>query len=234
MTKSIAQVKGMRDRRVKAPEPGEPLPSRQARRRWSPLPRMSAEARREQFISAAIEVMSARGLEHATTRSIASQAGAPQAAIHYAFRDKNELLAAVIMEVGAQVERVLRAAVRPEKGLIAAVRDGLSAYWQHVVGDDGLQLLQYELTIFCRRTPGYEWLAEAQYVRYASVVEEVFRSALAHEPGAPEIDLAALSRFMVAVVDGLILQYEVHHDAEQARTGLELAVRAASLLAGLS
>lgn len=30
------------------------------------------------------------------------------------------------------------------------------------MGDDGLQLLQYELTIFSLRTPGYEWLAQAQ------------------------------------------------------------------------
>jgi AcrR family transcriptional regulator len=194
---------------------------------------MSAEARREQFIAAAIEVMAAHGLEHATTRSIATQAGAPQAAIHYAFRDKNELLAAVIMEVGGQVERVLRAAVRPERGLIAAVRDGLSAYWEHVVGDDGLQLLQYELTIFSRRTPGYEWLAEAQYARYVAVVEEVFGAALAHEPEPPEVDLAALSRFMVAVVDGLIIQYQVHHDAAQSRAGLDLAIRTATLLTGL-
>ncbi|HCU96905.1 MAG TPA: hypothetical protein DHU96_31005 [Actinobacteria bacterium] len=39
---------------------------------------MSAEARREQFVSAATEVMSANGLEHATTRAIAAAAGAPQ------------------------------------------------------------------------------------------------------------------------------------------------------------
>lgn len=194
---------------------------------------MSAEARRQQFITAAIEVMSARGLDHATTRSIATHAGAPQAALHYAFRDKNELLAAVVMEVGAQVERVLRDAVQPEKGLIAAIRDGLNAYWEHVAGDDGLQLLQYELTIFSRRTPGYEWLAEAQYARYAAVVEEVFRAALDHEPDPPAIDLAELSRFMVAVVDGLIIQYQVHHDAGQARTGLDLAIRTAALLTGL-
>ncbi len=194
---------------------------------------MSAEARREQFIGAAIEVMSARGLEHASTRAIATQAGAPQAAIHYAFRDKNELLAAVIMEVGARVERVLRAAVQPGKGLIAAVRDGLNAYWEHVVGDDGLQLLQYELTIFSRRTPGCEWLAEAQYARYVAVVEEVFGAALAHDPDPPAIDLAALSRFMVAVVDGLIIQYQVDHDAVRSRAGLDLAIRTATLLTGL-
>ena len=200
----------------------------------SALARMSAQARREQFVQAAIEVMSREGLERATTRRIAQHAGAPQGAVHYAFRDKNELLAGVVMEVGAQVERVLRDAVRPEKGLAAALHDGLHAYWDHVVGDDGLQLLQYELTVFSRRTPGFEWLAEAQYTRYAAVVEEVFRAALAHEPDPPEVDLAALSRFTVAAVDGLIIQYEARHDAEQSRVDLATAIRAAALLAGVA
>lgn len=195
---------------------------------------MSAEARREQFVRAAIELMSAEGLERATTRRIAQHAGAPQAAIHYAFRDKNELLAAVIMEVGAGVERVLRAAIDPEKGLAAAIGDGLRAYWNHVVGDDGLQLLQYELTVFSRRTPGYEWLAEAQYTRYAAVVEDIFNAALEHEPDPPALDASALSRFTVAVVDGLILQYEVRHDAEQSRGDLDRAIHMATLMTGLT
>ncbi len=38
---------------------------------------------------------------------------------------------------------------------------------------------------------------------------------------------------MVAVVDGLIIQYQVHHDAGQSRTGLALAIRTAALLTGL-
>jgi AcrR family transcriptional regulator len=197
----------------------------------SPLSRMSADARREQLVSAAIEVMSARGLGHASTRAIASHARAPQAAIHYAFRDKNELLAAVIAEVGTEVERVLRAAVDPGKGLIAAVRDGVNAYWEHVAGDDGLQLLQYELTIFSLRTPGYEWLAQAQYARYTAIVEQILRSALGREADPPAVDVAALSRLLVAVVDGLIIQYEVHHDAAQARADLDVAIRGATLMA---
>jgi AcrR family transcriptional regulator len=194
---------------------------------------MSAEARREQFVRAAIEVMSTSGLDQATTRRIAEHAGAPQAALHYAFRDKNELLAEVIKEVGTEVERVLRAAIRPEKGLVAAISDGLSAYWEHVVGDDGLQLLQYELTIFSRRTPGQEWLADVQYARYVAVVEDAFGEALAHEADPPPVDLGALARLAVAMVDGLILQYEVHHDAERSRADLATAAHLAIHLTGL-
>ena len=48
---------------------------------------MSAQARREQFVEAAISVMSKEGLDRATTRRIAEEAGAPNGAFNYAFRD---------------------------------------------------------------------------------------------------------------------------------------------------
>ena len=194
------------------------------------MARLSVDERREQFVRAAITVMSREGLDRATTRRIAEVAGAPQAALHYAFRDKEELLVAVVGEVTGEVERILRAAVVPADGLEAAVRSASSAFWQHVIGDDGLQLMQYELSIHCRRTPGLEWLAEWQYNRYVMVAQDVFQAAADADPAVSGVDVATLSRFIVAATDGLILQYEVHHDRALAQRDSELTVRAAMLL----
>jgi len=203
-------------------------------RRLSTLARISAQDRREQFVEAAIKVMSREGLERTTTRRIAEEAGAPQGAFHYAFRDKNELLTGVVAAVTMQVEQVLGAAVDPTKGLAAAIHDGLHAFWKHVVSDDGLQLMQYELTIFCRRTEGFEWLAEWQYTRYAAAALEVFQAAAAHEPGPLEIDMTDLTNFLVAAMDGLVIQYEVSHDGQRCQRDLDNVIRAATLLTGLT
>ncbi|MGW3765780.1 TetR/AcrR family transcriptional regulator [Streptomyces sp. NPDC005131] len=197
------------------------------------LARMSVEARREQFVKAAVDVMAREGLERATTRRIAEQAGAPQGAVHYAFRDKNELLSAVIAAVTLQVEQVLREAVDASLGLAAAIDHAVRAFWRHVVGDDGLQLMQYELLIFCRRTPGLEWLAEWQYTRYITAVQDVLGEAHACEPAPPQVDLPALVRFLVAAVDGLVIQYAVRHDAAQSEADLANIIRSAIALAGL-
>ena len=198
-----------------------------------PLTRMSAEARREQFVEAAIKVMSREGLERTTTRRIAEEAGAPQGAFHYAFRDKNELLTAVVGAITLEVEKILRDAVEPARGLAAAIDDGLRAFWRYVVSDDGLQLMQYELTIFCRRTEGYEWLAEWQYARYTAAALEVFEAAASYEDDPPAITMTDLTNFLVASMDGLVIQYEVTHDAVRCDRDLGLVVRAATLLAGL-
>jgi AcrR family transcriptional regulator len=198
------------------------------------MARLSVDERREQFVRAAITVMSQEGLDRATTRRIAEVAGAPQAALHYAFRDKEELLVAVVGEVTGEVERILRAAVDPGGGLEAAVRSASAAFWDHVVGDDGLQLMQYELSIHCRRTPGLEWLAEWQYNRYVMVAQDVFATAADADPSVDDVDVAALSRFIVAATDGLILQYEMHHDRAVSSADAELVVQAAMGLVRLA
>jgi len=107
------------------------------------------------------------------------------------------------------------------------------AFWSHFVSDDGLQLMQYELTIFCRRTEGYEWLAEWQYTRYATAALEVFQAAAACEAGPLALDMTDLTNFLVAAMDGLVLQYEVSHDKERCLRDLENVIRAATLLVGL-
>ena len=193
---------------------------------------MSAQARREQFVEAAIKVMSREGLDRATTRRIAEEAGAPHGAFHYAFRDKNELLTEVVAAVTRQIENILREAVDPARGLAAAIEDGLRAFWRHAVSDDGLQLMQYELMIFSRRTAGYEWLAEWQYARYTSAALDVLQRGAEHEAVPPRIDLADLARFLVSAVDGLVIQYEVTHDAQRCDQQLENVIRAGTMLAG--
>ena len=196
------------------------------------LTRISAQVRREQFVEAAIKVMAREGLERATTRRIAQEAGAPHGTFHYAFRDKNELLTEVVAAVTRQIENILREAVDPARGLAAAIEDGLRAFWRHAVSDDGLQLMQYELMIFSRRTAGYEWLAEWQYARYTSAALDVLQRGAEHEAVPPRIDLADLARFLVSAVDGLVIQYEVTHDAQRCDQQLENVIRAGTMLAG--
>jgi AcrR family transcriptional regulator len=196
------------------------------------LTRISAEARREEFVAAAIKVMAREGLDRATTRRIAEEAGAPQGFFHYVFRGKNELLAAVTGAVTEQVERVLRDAVDPRKGLAAAITDAVEAFWRHVLADDGLQLMQYELVIYSRRTPGLEWLADWQYTRYIAAATEVLAAAAEYDAQSA-ISLDQLIRFLVAAVDGLVLQYTVHRDAEQSQRDVSNVIRAAVALTGL-
>jgi hypothetical protein len=73
--------------------------------------------------------------------------------------------------------------------------------------------VQYERTIFCRRTAGFEWLAEWQYTRYTTATLELLKAAADHERRPLDVDLRDLANFVVAGMDRLILQHEVSHGA---------------------
>lgn len=198
------------------------------------MPRPNADERREQLVRAALTVMSAEGLERATARRIAEEAGRSPAALRYAFPDRQQLVVAVVGELATQTERSLRAAARAapaSSGLEGTVRAVLSVLWQQVVGDEGRHLLPYELAIHCRRTGGLEWLADWHHQRRVVVLLEVLQQVAdaEHRPG--DLDAAALARFVVAGADGLILQFAMHHDRATTQADLEVLVRSAMALA---
>lgn len=196
------------------------------------MARISAQARRDQLLEAAIRVMSKEGLDRATTRRIAEESGTTQGVFHYAFHDKNELLTAVVAAVTTEIEKILRISVDPIQGLAQAINDSIRGIWTYVRRDDGLQLMQYELTIYCRRTPGFEWLAEWQYSRYTASTLEILTESLQNEEIA--IDLQELTNFIVAGVDGLIIQYEVMHDAVRSERDISNLIKAACALANIN
>src|SRR3954467_3655266 len=57
------------------------------------------EVRRQQFVDAAIAVVARDGVDGATTRRIAEEAGAPLATLHYCFQTKENLLWAVFEQI---------------------------------------------------------------------------------------------------------------------------------------
>jgi AcrR family transcriptional regulator len=185
--------------------------------------RRSVDQRREELIDAAIVVIARDGLPGATTRRITEQAGLALGAFHYAFRSKDELLAAVIERIVDAVAAVLRRVeTQPSDGLAATTDALVTGFWEFTESTPELQLAVYELTVHALRDPKLHSLAVQQYERYADAVEQVLERVAGLPGGTSRRDLA---RFVVATIDGLVLQSLVHPDPEAARRRLRLYVR---------
>ena len=98
---------------------------------------LPAEERRQRIVEAAIEVIAAEGLAGATTRRIAERADAPLGALHYCFRNKDELMQ-VVAEHGATALRTSFDDVDPSAGLEATIRSSIAAMWSWVRANVGL------------------------------------------------------------------------------------------------
>jgi AcrR family transcriptional regulator len=103
-----------------------------------------AVLRRRTIIDAAVEIIAAEGVAGATTRRIAERANAPLGALHYCFRDKQELVE-LVADRGATTFLAAFDGVDPGRGLAATIRDCVAAYWRWVRQNIGPQLALLEL-----------------------------------------------------------------------------------------
>src|SRR5215468_10885737 len=170
------------------------------------MPYVEASVRSKQLVAAAQAVLIRDGVGRLTMRAVAKEAGVLLGTVTHVFPSREMLLRAVIEDVAAEIAEVLRSSADTGRGLEHAIRDGVRRFWTTLVEDqEGLQIIQYELTIYALRTPGLQGMARWQYDRYARIV--------------------------VAAVDGLILQYVCDPDLTRAREDLQAVIEMAVSLA---
>ena len=185
--------------------------------------RRSVAERREQLIDAAINVLAREGMDAATTRRITDEAGLALGAFHYAFRNKDDLLQAVIERISHGIERTLQnTIVEPDQSLEEFGTQVARTYWDFIEQSSDLQLARYELTIHALRNDNLRSLAQQQVDRLSEAVE----LALSDHPDLHDTEhRREVAAYLVAILDGLMLHriIEGDLDAAQQRVSLFLA-----------
>ena len=186
------------------------------------MPYVEASVRSKQLVAAAQRVLIRDGVGRLTMRAVAAEAGVLLGTVTYVFPSKEMLLRAVIEDVTAEIAEVLKSSVDTGRGLEHAIRHGLEHFWSTLVEDqEGLQIIQYELTIYALRTAGLESLARWQYEGYARIVAAWCQEAASNAGETCAVPFDTLARVLVAGMDGLILQYVCDPDMTRAREDLQ-------------
>ncbi len=175
---------------------------------------MSQDDRRRQLIDAAVRVLQRDGLHHVTTRAIATEAGAPLASIHYTFGSKQDVVRAAYEQVVTDLLAEIERAITPGAGLSAAVEDVCAAIGV-MLDDDRFAIVMGDLT------PADDPWTREQSERWSRFAEVVLRrQAIAAGEPEPPMGFERAGRLLVAGIDGLILQFELHGDAATTRADL--------------
>ena len=197
------------------------------------MPRLSAQDRRVELVEATVRVAVAEGLEAATVRRIAKEAGVPLGTVHYCFGSKAALISAVADSIEQPTIDVGALAALPTDGaLVAAFR----AYWEQIGSDRRRQLLIYELLAHLSRGDAESReIARRLVDRAFGVVLDALRSYARAVGRSLPVDFVVLTRLIIAVADGVSLAWIVTSDDEQAQVVLETFARllAGAVVAGL-
>jgi AcrR family transcriptional regulator len=195
------------------------------------LPYILVEERRQHIIKAAIEVVAEEGLAGATTRRIAERAGAPLSALHYCFKNKNELIQVIAAE-GAAMLRTFLADVDPTQGLEATLRGDIAAMWRWYQENAGLQLALLELGMNRIRRGGSPKDIYAMWGPYGrDTMREHFQAAARHDTRKLKLPVDEVVRFILHRFDGLILEFAASRDVKACQRQVDLLADAIVLLA---
>jgi AcrR family transcriptional regulator len=159
---------------------------------------------RAQIIQGALLALEKTGVIGTTTRRIAAEANVQLATLHYHFESKSALLVAVLEALVDDIAKRLREErLNPERNLDDRIEDLIRGTWRSVSRTKSRQIVQYELTLYALRE-GAQWLADQQYEAYL----RLYRESLMNGGKQPLSNAAytSLARFILAGIDGLILQ----------------------------
>jgi DNA-binding transcriptional regulator YbjK len=176
------------------------------------MTRLSAEERRSSLVQAALRVITLRGVNAATTRAIAAEAGMPLASFHYAFRSRDELIRELVAVVVEGERLATMGALAADVDIRSAIRAGLQAYFDLVVAEPGREQAMFELLHYSLRTPGLGDLPRAQYESYNEVVRELLRAGAEHANVTWTRPLDDLARLVVSLTDGITLGWLADRD----------------------
>jgi AcrR family transcriptional regulator len=183
--------------------------------------RLPVAERREQLIEAALTVASRDGIDAATVRAVAAEAGVSLGVVHYCFQDKDELLRAMAHAITQQNLAGSLDEIPADAPLESVVEGVIHALWASLRENRGAQLLSYELTTNALRHPELAQVAidqyEGQWAAAAHALELIERAA-----GIGwVVPRAQLARVVIALVDGFSLAWLVDGDDEATLRGLE-------------
>lgn len=180
------------------------------------MARMSAEERRTRLVHAAIAVMSRDGVAQTTTRMIVAEAEMQIGVFHYCFRSKEELLFEVLRTLNERSFGAVGLILGESRSTADAIRFGLAAYWDHVRAHAEERLLIFELMHHALRLSGHEDSARDMYANYHQGVREFLAVAARLDGVTFATDLDVLSRFTIAHMQGVTLQWLVQRDEAMA------------------
>lgn len=187
------------------------------------MSRLSAKDRRVELIDATVRVAVAEGLDAATVRRIAHEAGVPLGTVHYCFGSKAALISAVADSIEQPtIDVALLETLPTDQALVAAFR----AYWEQIGSDRRRQLLIYELLAHLSRgdEASREIAGKLLDRAYGAVLGAL--RAYAEDLGrALPVEPEVLARLIIAVTDGVSLAWIVTSDDAQAQVVMETFAR---------
>jgi AcrR family transcriptional regulator len=184
--------------------------------------RLPQAERREQLVSAALDVAVAEGIAATSIRRVAERAGVALGVVHYCFADKDDLFVALAERIVTDLLAAASGAQGFEdaEDLAGALQCALDGLWDSIEATREAQLLTYEITAHALRNPTLNHVALQQYEVSRAAVAAVLSLAAESTRSTWLRPVDELADEALAMLDGITLRWLVDGDGPAARARL--------------
>jgi len=183
--------------------------------------RISKEERRSQFLSAALKLFAANGVQGTTTAAISEEAGTAAGTLFLYFPTKQDLINELVLQIGRQQSEYIQSCLDPS----LPVRETFFAIWQGSIR----WFLDNPDAYNVDQQVRYGGLVEPEIVQESERFFEYFFSAIQRgneervlKPYPLEIIGGILGQDIVAILNLIKSQTDEAKQAEYIRSGFEI------------
>jgi AcrR family transcriptional regulator len=175
---------------------------------------MAQPSHRERLVEGALTCLQEKGYAHTTARDIAAASGANLASIGYHFGSKEGLLnEAVARTVEDWTERIGKAAFASPD---ASPLERIASSWVEMMGsfeqERPLLVSFLEAMAQAERSDDVRERMAELYRRLRDEVADMVRAGLGDSANQPGVDPRAVASYLIAVGDGLVIQWLLDPD----------------------
>ena len=164
--------------------------------------RQLIEARRAQILEAAIAVIAEQGFQRTTIKQIAAQAEVADGTIYNYFKNKDDILMAIIAQITEAETRELHFAEAQGMGFVDFTQEYVAHRMMEI--NEGYPVLKVLMTETLANPALARQIYDQVYAPSFTVAES-YMQQLAAEGTLPDVDAAILSRLFAAPLLGLLL-----------------------------
>lgn len=165
-----------------------------------------AAERKDQIVRATVECISKHGYHNFSMQDVAKTAGVSKGIIHYYFLNKDELMMSVLDKVAGDIERVLQADMASINDPIRKMEIFIDVCFDVVRSTKEYYQVNMDFWTQINQKEDVRKVIARHYAKFRETASVVIRDGI--ERGAfRKVDPGHYSSFIIAVIDGLSLQW---------------------------
>lgn len=180
---------------------------------------------RERVLQAGLDVLKADGYAGLTTAKVAARSGQNKALIGYHFGSKQGLVAAVSRELAQSITEEVTGGLARTETVADVVSGALDGLWRVMDRDERLARLYFDLAAVSVVDPEVRDVMREMKASWRQVTAELLTAA---EDGPSKRDAEAASIYVLAGIEGLVLERLDRGETPALRRAMRMFVNAAA------